>query len=177
MNYNGTGIHALAAVKASDGLTIQPTFDPTVIGWGVVIPGAGTFYIPFGSEIGGAPSETALLALGAKWSAGLAGVITLEACSMPATLSGNGQGGVDVTEIDTTGPWQPFNPLQAGSLYATATGAGNAMSTALTLTLGGTNVGGAAWNIPDFAHRRGHAKLVASAGGTLRFMAWGKLAA
>jgi hypothetical protein len=61
-------------------------------------------------------------------------------------------------------------------LIANATGTGNSMSTALTATLGGTNIGFAFWNIPDIGFRRMRAKLVASAAGFIAFSAHGKLA-
>ena len=174
-NFNATNLKALSALPAAGGAAIAPSLDPTN-GWGVVIPSAGTYMFPFGSILGGVPQETPELSLSAKWTATLAGVLTLEVCNFPQTLGDAGVGGADISDIDTSPAWQQYNPTPSGSTYASATGTGNSL-TGLALTLGGTNVGGAGFNLPDISYRRMRAKLVASAAGTIRLLSWGKLGA
>lgn len=170
MNYNATGIKGLRAIDSS-GTLVAP--DNT----GTVTLGVGTYYFPFGSTLGGAPLETSLLSLNAYWSAALAGAFTIEGCNFDATRSGNGQGSADISDWAATGgAWLQYNPTQVGGTYAAAGGAGNSF-TALALTLGGTAVGSALINMPDFGFRRARAKIVTTVGGTIRLMPWGKLGA
>jgi len=173
MNYNGTGLHALNLIK-SDGTIAVATLDLTN-GWGVAIPSTGTWYFELGSDLGGSIIETQDQALSLQWSATLAGTLTFGVTTFPATLSMNGQGGADLATNANSAGWQTFNPSAASAqAYTNASGTGNSW-TALTLTLGGTNAGGAFANMPGTAMKRMRGQLVVTATGFLRALPWGKI--
>lgn len=145
---------------------------------GLTFPGAGTFVAPVGSENSAAPVETPEIALHLRWAAAVAGTVTLEVSNHPRTMGGDGRGGVDLSDWDVSGfgGWVPFNPTPTGSLYAAATGTGNSF-TALVLTLGGTNAGGAVWNLPSMAFKRLRMRFALTVGGLARPSAHAKLGA
>lgn len=148
----------------------------TTNGWGTTLAAPGTYYFPFGgSEDAGVPVDTIVNALSARWSAAIAGTLSIEATNFPKTFSGFNQGSLDIGDSDTSGAWQPINIAPNGMLFAVIAGTGNTL-TALTATLGGTNAGFANWNIPDIGFRRLRAKLVTSAAGFIALNAHGKLA-
>jgi hypothetical protein len=168
-------IHALGLVDASG--TRIPALNDVTNGWGVVIPSAATYYMELGSNFGNLISETQDQSLSLKWNAALAAVATFEVTNFPPVLGGLIAGAPDVTVFDTSASWQQFNPATSSSLaYTVASGAGNSW-TNLTLTLGGSNAGGAYANMPGTTMRRMRMKLVVTAAGFLRAVSWGKIAA
>ncbi len=173
MNYTGTGIHALDIFTAA-GVRVPAAYD-TVNGWGVNIPSIATYYVPLGSLFGGLVCETQDQSLSMKWNAALAGTATFEVTNFPATLGDLSNGGPDVTDWDTSAGWQLFNPATNSSLaYTAVTGAGNSW-TNLTLTMGGTTVGGSFQNMPGTTMRRIRMKLIVTTVGFLRAVPWGKI--
>ncbi len=173
MLYTATGLHALDGFDTS-GNRQSAVKDPTN-GWGVTLT-AGTYYFPLGSDSAGLIVETQDQSISLQWSAALAGTATFEVTNFPASLGGIGtSGGADVTDWAAAGPWQLFNPASASAqAYTSQTGTGNSW-TNLTLTLGGSNAGGAFANMPGTTMRRMRMKLVVTTGGFLRVLPWGKI--
>lgn len=134
-----------------------------------------TFYFPLGSAINIMPGETALLSAHLSWSAALAGTLTVEMSNYPRYFNGAKYGPDDITDFNTVaGNWIQWNPATATPNIVQTAGVGNT-ATAYTVTLGGTNAGGALINIGDCGFRRVRLKLVASVGGTIRCCVNGKL--
>jgi hypothetical protein len=162
----------LYAVNSSGAIT-KSTY-ATATSWSIAIGGAGTWYFPIGGERYGAGVETAHHSFTIVFNAALAGTFTIEGTNCAKSMSGTEQGGPDISDFDTSAAWQIINPAQAGAIWATTTGGGNSF-TALTLTIGGTNAGGALINLPDMGMLRLRGKLVATAAGRIRVSANAKL--
>ena len=177
-NYNATGTRGeLAAVTISTGavLPVSVLGDPST--FGVTLPGAGTFYFPFGGEQGPVPVEVTLLSLSLRWALAVAGTATIEVCNFAKTVGGYNQGAVDVSDFDSNVQnWQIYNPAQTGSTYAAVSGASNTVA-AMTVTAGGLAAGGAHWNLYGMASQRMRLKIVATVGGLVRASCHGKLGA
>lgn len=142
--------------------------------WSILVPGAGTYYFPLGGEEYGSVVETVHHSLTLVFNAALAGTFTIEGTNCAKSMSGVNQGAADVSDFDTSAAWQLIDITAGGSLYAVATGGGNSF-TKLTLTIGGTNAGGALINLPDMGMLRLRGKLVATAAGQIRVSGHAKL--
>lgn len=175
MNYQNTGSRGdIAAITITSGLVVPVVLDPTNTGCNLLI---STYYFPFGTERNGIAIETVDIALHMRWALAVTGTATIEATNLPATIGGAGQGGIDVSDYDSTaGNWVQIDPTLAGPVYANAVGSGNSV-TKYTVTLGGSAAGAAIWNIPDFGFKRGRIKLVTTVGGIVRANISGKLGA
>jgi len=137
--------------------------------------GIGTYVFALGGNRAPVPAQTSVLSIGLQWQAAVAGTITIEVCNFPGTLSAYREGGVDVADYDSAaGNWIQYNPTQSVGIYANTSGTGNSV-TALTVTAGGTNQGGAIINITDLGFERVRIKAVLSAGGILRCNTHGKI--
>jgi hypothetical protein len=168
-------LYAVAAnVTGVTAGTITKSSWSSANGWSIPLA-VGTYKFPFGGERYGNMIETVMHSLSLLWSEGLAGTFTLEGTNFAKSQSGADQGGADTSDYDLTSAWQLFNPTQAGLLYAVANGTNNSMSTALTATLGGTNAGGAFYNLPDIGAGRMRGSLVVTAPGNLRIALNAKL--
>lgn len=171
-DYNIVASGDLAAQLSTDG-TIVPFLQANL---GCTL-GAHTYYFALGTELAPMPSQAVDLSIGLEWAALVAGVFTVEVCNFPLHVNGVGQGAIDVADWSTkAGDWVQYNPALTGSIYANAVGTGNSVS-ALTITAGGTNAGGAIINIPDVGFRRVRIKAVLSVGGVVRVSRHGKLGA
>jgi hypothetical protein len=162
----------LYAVTSTGGI-LKTTFSGT-FGYSIAIPSAGDYYFPIGGERYGAGVETVMHSFNAVFNAALAGTITIEGTNCAKSTTGVDQGGPDIADNDTTAAWQTINPTQVGALYAAITGSGNSM-TAMTATIGGTNAGGAIWNLPDLGMLRIRLHLAATNPGQIRVSANAKL--
>lgn len=173
MNYNATGSRGdITPVTITSGAAVPIISDPTNTG---SLLGANTYYFPLGGIMSGVPLETVEVSVHMRWAALVAGTATFECSNFPATLGGSGQGGSDVTDYDSTvSNWVQIDPTLAGSIYCNAVGTNNSVAK-YTVTLGGTNLGAAIWNIPAYGFRRGRIKLVTTVGGIVRASVWGKL--
>lgn len=163
--YNNPTLRGLVAILSTDGT--QVALDNN----GYVTLGVGTYYFSFGSEGADVPGSTALLDVHAAWDANLRGALTIEFSNFPATRGGQGTGGVDVKDWDTT----------AGNFIACGTSDGHVTAvtaTATAMSVGSlTGVGGARWTFPDMGARRGRLKAAITTQGTLRVVPRGKVAA
>jgi hypothetical protein len=170
--YPQLGIKGDLAGYKSDGTYMPPGKPPTK--GNIVIPAAGEYYFPLGGETYGSVCETVMHSLSAVFDANLAGTVTIEGTNMVKTITGAQQGPADITDWDSSSAWQLVDITASGVLYAVATGTGNSV-TKLTLTVGGTNAGGAFWNLPDLGMLRLRAHLHATHAGNIRFSANAKL--
>jgi hypothetical protein len=155
-----TGSGDLTAIKASDGSIVHPDEN------GNLSLSAATWYLVLGGT-----SDALLESLHMKWSTAFAATITFETCNFPRYKGGAGSGTSDVTDHSTVaGNWIQENPSTA---YVGVVGTGNS-ATALTITAGGTNAGGATVHLGNLGTRRLRAQLVVSNAGTIRANAHGK---
>ncbi len=174
-NYNPAGRCDLQAITGGTGVALPVVYQGAPSAWGVTLASSTTYFFPLGGEIiATTPGETTLLGIHLRWAAAVAGTATIEVCNFPATYSATGQGSPDVSDFDVTaGDWMQWNPAQVGSNYVAVTGTGNSV-TAYTVTLGGTNAGGAFFNIADIGAARIRIKLVLTVGGLVRVSSHGK---
>lgn len=135
--------------------------------------GIGTYYFMMGTQDAVLNSQAVMSSCHVAWAAAVAGLITLETCNFPATIGGatTNQGGVDVGDSDTTvGNWIQENPSTA--IVSTA-GSGNS-STAATVTMGGSAIGGCTYQLGNISTKRARLKVVTTVGGIVRCNVHGK---
>lgn len=166
MDYNNQDADVVAVKSDGTLATFTPATGNTIT--------AATFYFPLGH---GGFRESSMQTATLLWAAAVAGTLTVEVTNAPRYVGGASSGPVDVSDYDATaGNWIPWNPATATPNIVQVTGTGNS-ATAYTITLGGTNAGGAAIQLAQTGFRRARLKLVASVGGNVRCTLSGKLGA
>jgi hypothetical protein len=163
------GFDNLNAIK-SDGTVVNAVLSGASKGCTL---GVGTYYFPFGGEQSEMISDMPVGSGHLSWAAAVAMTVTIETSDYPAYEHGMESGPADVNDWDATGPtWVPSN---ASTAVVDITGTGNT-TTAATVTAGGTNAGGAMYNVSALGVRRARLKLVVTVGGLVRFGVHGKAA-
>ena len=180
-NYNSNNSGDLSAQTATSGVVIpnnvasinNSTLGVNQAGCNL---GSGTYYFAMGGNAAPVPAETSVMGIHLQWVALLAATVTIEVCNFPGFLSAMREGGVDVTDFDAagTGNWIQYNPALSVGIYANTIGTNNTV-TALTVTAGGTNAGGAIINCVDLGFERVRIKVVTTVGGVFRCGTHGKL--
>jgi hypothetical protein len=146
---------------------------------GVAFPvPAGTYRFCLGSSTGDTPTpaQTSLISVQLAWQAAVAGTITLKTTNFQGFLGGDksGRGGVDVSDFDTTF-WVPHTP--SSGFYVPVTGSGNSVSGTMVVTMGGSAIGNAIFELGNIGDRRVAFELVLTVGGVVRCTPCGKLGA
>ena len=175
-DYNRPNSSNLDAVT-SVGVVTLANRDGAPSTFGVTLAANTTYYFVVGNAKAPVCAETPVIAAHFKsTSAGLIATITFEDCVFPPTRgAADGTGDPDVTDFSqVVGDWIPENPSTA---IVSFVGTGWT-SSAMTVTVAGTGVGGATFHLGNFAARRGRFKVVTgAAGGLLRCGIHGKSAA
>lgn len=147
---------------------------------GCTLASGTTYVFPFGHERSAITVETALASMHLKWDASVIVTFTIETCNFPATLSGNGQGAIDVASYDNAkGNWIQENPTTAYiSVTSTDGTTGGATVTGATIVVAGGTAGGCLIHLGNLGARRCRIKaVVGGTGGVVRAYAHGKLGA